>query len=43
MNLSIVSFDTILLWVFCANFFVALILDQSAPGRDRFAAKEEEP
>ncbi|HEY1112532.1 MAG TPA: hypothetical protein VGE66_03195 [Chitinophagaceae bacterium] len=42
MNLSIVSFDTILLWVFGVNFLVALILDQSAVGRERFASKEEE-
>jgi hypothetical protein len=42
MLLSIISFDTILLWVFGANFLVALILDQSALGRERFAAKEKE-
>lgn len=42
MNLTMISFDTILLWVFGVNFLVALILDQSASGRERYAAKEEE-
>lgn len=42
MNLTMISFDTILLWVFGVNFLVALILDQSAVGRERFASKEED-
>lgn len=42
MNQSMISFDTILLWVFAVNFLVALILDQSALGRERLASKEEE-
>ena len=43
MNPSIVTFDTILLWIFGINFLVALILDQSALGRERYASKHEEP
>jgi hypothetical protein len=42
MNQSIVTFDTILLWIFGINFLVALILDQSALGRERYASKQED-
>lgn len=41
MNLSMVTFDTILLWIFGFNFLVALILDQSALGRERYASKQD--
>jgi hypothetical protein len=42
MLLSMVSFDTILIWIFGVNFLVALILDQSALGRERYASKQED-
>ena len=42
MNLSSVTFDTILLCIFGVNFLVALILDQSSLGRERYASKHEE-
>lgn len=43
MNASMITFDTILLWIFGLNFLVALILDQSALGRERYASKHKEP
>jgi hypothetical protein len=42
MSQAMISFDTILLWVFGINFLVALMLDRSALGRERYASRQED-